>query len=175
VFNGVIAAALLLAVAAPAGAQSLDVPFFKQRKNGCGAASVAMVIHYWKDRGPSPVLNAPSPEQIYQKLYDAGRKGIHLADMKSYLDGLGFQAFALRGAWADVENHLAKGRPIIAGLKKKRDGGMHFAVVTGADASHVWLNDPTRKKSSRMKRSDFLKRWEFADNWMLLAAPASPR
>jgi len=151
---------------------TLDVPFFPQQKNGCGAASVAMVVHYWRSRLAQPPAAAPSAEQVYQRLYDADRRGILLADMKSYLEELGFRAFTLRGQWADVEQHLAKGRPIIVALRKERTTGMHFAVVIGAEGNHVWLNDPTRKKASRVQQAAFQKQWEMADRWMLLAAPA---
>ena len=111
---------------------------------------------------------------MYQRLYDAERKGILLADMKHYLEEIGFRAFTLRGRWADVENHLAKGRPIIVGLKKPRSRQLHFAVLVGAADNQVWLNDPTRKKASSMKLSEFTRQWELADRWMLLATPASP-
>lgn len=166
-----VAVTCVLAGAA-ATRQPLDVPFFPQQKNGCGAASVAMVVHYWRTRLGQPAAAAPSAEQVYQRLYDADRRGILLADMKSYLEELGFRAFTLRGQWADLEQHLAKGRPIIVALKKERTAGMHFAVVVGAEGNHVWLNDPTRKKASRVNQAAFQKQWEMADRWMLLAAPA---
>jgi ABC-type bacteriocin/lantibiotic exporter with double-glycine peptidase domain len=105
-------------------------------------------------------------------LYDAERKGILLAEMKRYLEGLGYHAFTLRGRWTDLETHLAKGRPLIVGLKKSaRSKGLHFAVLTGAESGWVWLNDPTRSRPNRMKRSSFEKQWRAAGEWLLLAAP----
>ena len=71
--------------------------------------------------------------------------------------------FTLRGQWADVEEHLAKGRPIIAGLKARRTKPVHFVVVPGASSGFVWLNDPTRKKPSRLERAKFEKQWALAD------------
>jgi len=32
----------------------LDIPFVKQEKDGCGAASIAMVMQYWQQRGGKP-------------------------------------------------------------------------------------------------------------------------
>ena len=158
-------------LAASATRPALDVPFFTQQKNGCGAASVAMMIGYWAGQPATKPIARPSPERVYQRLYDAERKGILLADMKRYLEEIGFRAFTLRGRWIDLENHLAKGRPIIVGLKKPRARQLHFAVVVGAADNQVWLNDPTRKKSSRMKLTEFTRQWELADSWMLLATP----
>ena len=151
----------------------LDVPFFQQEKNGCGAASVAMVAHYWGNRlesAPSPV----PPKQVYDRLYTAERVGISLADMKQYLEELGYSAFTFRGEWIDLKGQLSKGRPIIVGLKNKRSERLHFAVLVGMESDHVWLNDPTRRQPNRVKQSDFEKQWKQGDRWLLLAAPSKP-
>jgi len=152
-------------VAWTACAQPLQVPFIQQEKNGCGAASVAMVMGYWG--GPRV-----AGTKVYNDLIDARRKGILLDDMKRYLIEHGYHAFTLRGQWPDLEDHLAKGRPIIIGLRPKKSKGIHFAVLVGSEDGSVWLNDPTRTKAHRMKQPDFRKQWELAENWMLLATPA---
>ena len=41
-----------LGMAGVAPEVQLDVPFLRQKKNGCGAASVAMVLHYWERQYP---------------------------------------------------------------------------------------------------------------------------
>lgn len=160
-----LAASLGIAAETPPG-----VPFFRQAKNGCGAASVAMVVHYWAGHGNSRPA-APPPDRIYERLYDAGRGGILLADMRRYLAELGYQAFTFRGEWKDLEQQLARGRPVIVGLRKAPSKDMHFVVVTGAREGRVWLNDPTRKRPHRMQRAEFEKRWEYGDRWLLLATP----
>lgn len=160
---GLLLAAHLIA-AAP-----LEVPFFRQEKNGCGAASVAMVAHYWAARGAAQP--APQPRAVYERLYDAGRHGIALADMRRYLGELGYRAFTFRGAWDDLTEHLAKGRPVIVGLRKTPEKDLHFVVLTGAEEERVWMNDPTRKRPRRVGRNDFEKQWEPAGRWILLATP----
>ena len=147
----------------------LEVPFFQQEKNGCGAASVAMVLHYW-----NPAGSVPSPDDVYRRLYDAQRNGIPLAEMRSYLQSQGFNAFTLRAEWSDLENHLARRRPIVVGLRKKKDGLLHYATLVGTEPGSVWLNDPTRKRPHRMKRTAFEKLWALADRWILVAALAHP-
>ena len=151
--------------------QPLRVPFFSQEKNGCGAASVAMLVHYWA--GVRPMLASPPPEQVYRQLYNAGQNGIALADMRRYLEGLGYRAFTLRGQWSDLEQHIGKGRPVIVALKRRNSGPLHFAVVIGLQADRVWLNDPTRKKANRLKKTDFIRRWESGGNWTLIATPSN--
>lgn len=145
---------------------TLPVPLIRQAKNGCGAASVAMVASYWDPRG------APDHREVYEKLIDAEGKGIELGRMKDYLENIGFRAFTLRGQWADLERQVSRGRPLIVGLR----GGtkrLHFAVLTGLEPEHVWLNDPTKKKAQRVGRSKFEKQWAAADRWILLATPSA--
>ena len=132
-----------------------------------------MVMYYWENQRPGTLTANPSPREVYESLYRPGQKGIQLADMKRYLEARGLRVFTLRGKPADVEEHLAKGRPIIAGLRAGRTKPVHFVVVTGAGAGFVWLNDPTRKAPSRLERAKFEERWALADRWMLLAAPSS--
>jgi len=156
-------AASTLAVVSMAGAP-LDVPFHKQQKNGCGAASVAMVMHYW-------TAKAPNPDEVYHQLYDPNREGILLTRMRAYLEEQEFEAFTLRGGWRDIERHLAKGRPTIVGLRTKANKRIHFAVIVGVDGDRIWLNDPTRRTRRRMKQSEFWRMWDFADRWMLIATP----
>jgi predicted double-glycine peptidase len=148
-----------------AAASSLEVPFFRQEKNGCGAASVAMVAHYW-----SPAT-APAHTEIYDALIDPERKGIPMARMKEYLERIGFRAYAIRGQRADIEQHLAKGRPLIVTLQDRRTRRVHFAVLTGVEGEHVWLHDPTRKEAHRTARNGFEKQWRAAGSWLLLATP----
>jgi len=152
----------------------LDVPFFQQEKNGCGAASVAMVAHYWGARLAKAPAAVPPPKQVYERLYLAERLGISLADMKRYLEELGYNAFTFHGEWNDLTGQLSNGRPIIVGLKNRRSERLHFAVVVGMEGDHVWLNDPTRGKPNRIKQSDFEKQWKSGDRWLLLAAPSRP-
>lgn len=165
---------LALLLAAPASAASvtpLELPFHRQQKNGCGAASVAMVMHYWEAQPSHSLEASPAAKDVYAALYQPELNGIPLAEMKRYLEGNGLRAFTLRGRWTDVEQHLAKGRPLVVGMKSGQNKPIHFVVLTGVDSSTVWLNDPTRKKPYRLARAKFEKRWALADQWMLLAVP----
>jgi predicted double-glycine peptidase len=149
----------------------LEVPLFRQEKNGCGAASVAMVAHYWSKHGAHPAGTIPAPEEVYRQLYDKEKKGILLSDMKRYFEDRGFHAFSLRGQWSDLERNISKGRPIIVGLNRNKAERLHFAVLIGAGNDQVWLNDPTRKRPHVLKRAEFEKQWAAAERWMLIAAP----
>lgn len=149
----------------------LEVPFVRQEKNGCGAASVAMVAHYWARQYPSLELTSAHPAEVYEELYSTDVGGIRLSDMKRYLQDRGFHAFTLRASWADLDNHLSKQRPLIVCLKKGPKAAMHYAVVVGMEGNRVWLNDPSRRNARAIKRSKFEKRWSSADRWLLLTVP----
>ena len=54
----------------------LDVPFFKQEKDGCGAAVIAMVIEYWNQKQPQPrAATLADPIQIQKALYSSEAHG----------------------------------------------------------------------------------------------------
>lgn len=162
---GMLAAAL---TALAAGTVPLQVPLFEQKKDGCGAASVAMVMHYWFQHRAASV---PTPQEIYDRLHNADRGGVLLSDIKSYLDNSGFEAFTFRGQWVDVSKQLEKGRPLIVGLKRKAKADIHFVVVIGNSDDAVWLNDPARKQPVRLTKTEFLQQWALAESWLLLATP----
>ncbi|MBE0660768.1 MAG: C39 family peptidase [Bryobacteraceae bacterium] len=153
-------------------AVTLDVPFVRQEKNGCGSASIAMVMEYWqREQGLPGVIN---PAEIQRALYSQAARGIHASAMERYLREHGFRTFSLKGEWADVSEQLPKGRPLIVALRAGR-GALHYVVVTGIDPEQglVLKHDPAARKLLRQHRADFEREWRAAGNWTLLALPAS--
>jgi len=152
----------------------LDVPFVKQEKNGCGAASISMVMQYW-NRAEDPKLSARAdPRRIQQALFSKETQGISALAMERYFKETGFRVFAFKGEWMDLKNHLSKGRPLIVCLRESRPrDSLHYLVVTGLDdqQNFVFVNDPARRKLLRMDRSSFERSWSAVGNWTLLALP----
>jgi predicted double-glycine peptidase len=179
-------ALLLLAVAAPVRAGQgtterragiwLDVPYVKQTEDGCGSASIAMLLQYWGAHG-TPVAPDRADAVIIQKqLYSRKAHGIFASDMERYFQESGFREFAIRGAWSDLREHLRQGRPIIISMQPgSTKAPLHYVVITGMDWQReaVFVNDPARGKLLRVERPEFEKEWQAAGNWMLLAVPAS--
>src|SRR5690348_16972176 len=87
----------------------LDVPFIKQEKDGCGAASIAMVMQYWLRQQEKPEAGA-DPAEIQRLLHSKEAHGIRASDLEKYFQEHGFRTFAFQGSWDDVKNHLEKGR-----------------------------------------------------------------
>lgn len=149
----------------------IDVPFIRQEKNGCGSASIAMVMRYWQGQ-QGQTVNA-DPDQIQKQLYSIKAHGIYASDLQRFFDQHGFRTFAFHGEWKDLIEHLRKGRPLIVGLKPLRQSELHYVVVAGIDDTQgvVLVNDPARRKLLKMDRASFERQWKVTDNWTLLAVP----
>jgi ABC-type bacteriocin/lantibiotic exporter with double-glycine peptidase domain len=162
----------------------IDVPYVKQEKNGCGAASIAMVMQYWLNKRPGRPADAVAIDaiEIQRELYDPDANGIYASAMEHYFQRHGFRTFSFRGEWSDLHQHLIKGRPLIVALKPSGAGSqLHYVVVSGLETGQgqgqgrgfVLLNDPAQRKLLKQDRSDFEKQWAATDNWTLLALPQS--
>lgn len=152
----------------------IDVPFVRQSEQGCGAASIAMVMQYWSAKG-YPVETVVMDEQrIMKLLYSKSLNGIASNDLQKYFEENGFTVFAFSGTFGELMKHLEKGRPLIAALEAKRRGAqLHYLVIAGIDREQELLlvNDPAERKLIKIERADFEKRWNTTGNWTLLAVP----
>ena len=97
---GLFAALSLYARATDKAGIWLDVPFIKQTAEGCGSASIAMLLQYWSAHGTTVVAGRDDADSIQKQLYSRKGHGIFASDMERYLKASGFQVFALRGDWA---------------------------------------------------------------------------
>jgi len=148
----------------------LDVPFVSQEKNGCGSASIAMVMRYWQRQKGQP--ETADALEIQRALYSPRARGIHASELERYLQDHGFRTFAVNGQWQDLKQHLEKRRPLIVALKVGR-ADLHYTVVTGLDWKQdiVLEHDPARRGLLKQHRADFEREWKAAGNWTLLAVP----
>jgi ABC-type bacteriocin/lantibiotic exporter with double-glycine peptidase domain len=151
----------------------LDVPFVKQDKDACGAASIAMVMQYWLRQQGQPANDSADAIQIERALYSSRAHGIYASHMERYLQQNGFRTFAIRGEWSDLSQHLEKGRPLIVAMKPSGHAALHYVVVSGLDGNSglVLLNDPAQRKLLKQDRSSFEREWSAAGKWTLLAVP----
>jgi predicted double-glycine peptidase len=166
--------AALASLAAAAPAFWLDVPFIRQQKDGCGSASIAMVMQYWIRQGSPVAAGDADPEAIRTALHSQEARGIFASDMVRYFEAKGFRAFTLQPEWAELERHLQKGRPLIVCLGRLGSGALHYVVVAGMDPGRklILVNDPARRKLLAMDRKSFERAWRGMENWTLLAVPA---
>lgn len=167
-------ALFLLVASARAQTSSLwiDVPFVHQPREGCGAASLAMVMDYWAAQ--SGAGTSVDVDSIQRELYSPREHGITTDEMQRYLREHGYQVFALNGAWADLEQQLRKGRPLIVALKPRGQRELHYVVIDGIDPARgmITMNDPAERKLLTRERAGFEQEWSATHNWILLAVPA---
>jgi predicted double-glycine peptidase len=152
----------------------LDVPFIQQEKEGCGAASVAMVMQYWRRQQKQPADASADVDRIQRVVYSRKEHGARAADLERYLREHGFQTFSFAGSWNDLKQHLEKGRPLIVALKPSAlESQLHYVVVVGLDPEEnvVLLNDAAQRKLLKQDRAAFEKEWNAVGNWTLLALP----
>lgn len=164
--------ALCVVAAASDSGLWLDVPYVHQEKDGCGSASLAMVLQYWKGKNFLVTANRMDAAAIQRELYAKKARGIYASEMAKYLRDSGFEVFAFRGEWRDLRAQVAKGRPLIAGMKAK-GAPAHYVVVVGVDPEDaaVLVNDPERGKLIRIERREFESAWQGTESWTLLAVP----
>jgi ABC-type bacteriocin/lantibiotic exporter with double-glycine peptidase domain len=152
----------------------LDVPFIRQEKDGCGAASIAMVMQYWLKQQAKPVEASADAVAIQRELYSSKDHGIRASDLEAYFQQHGYQTFAFAGKWDDLKQHLEKGRPLIVALKPSAlETSLHYVVVVGIDPAQdvVYLNDAAERKLLKQDRASFEKHWKAVKQWTLLALP----
>ena len=154
----------------------LDVPFVQQSKDGCGAASIAMVMQYWIRQSGRQPTKAADAVHIFGQIHSPEAHGIYASAMERYLQQQGYRTFVFRGAWSDLDQHLRKGRPLIVALKPVENSqALHYVVVAGVDTGRnlVMFNDPAGRKLEKLDRRTFEKEWNVTGNWTLLAVPQS--
>jgi ABC-type bacteriocin/lantibiotic exporter with double-glycine peptidase domain len=167
-------AASVLIAESPA-ALWIDVPFVAQPREGCGAASLSMVMRYWAGKLAVTASQDTDVARIQHALYVPREHGIPAAAMGEYLRQHGFKAFAFAGKWSDLEEQISKGRPLIVALRPQGQSELHYVVIDGIDSAHglVTMNDPAERKLLSEERARFENEWSATHNWTLLAVPAA--
>jgi ABC-type bacteriocin/lantibiotic exporter with double-glycine peptidase domain len=168
------AASLKLDLAAETSGAWVDVPFVAQTSDGCGSASISMVIRYWENKSGQTDPPSANAEKIQAALFSPTAGGIPASMMRKYFQEIGYGVYAFQGEWSDLKHHLEKGRPLIVGLRASvAHGPLHYVVIVGIDSerSYVFVNDPAQQKMLRISREGFESEWSATHNWTLLAVP----
>lgn len=175
--RAVVATMLLTAAlcAQTPSAMWIDVPFVPQPQEGCGAASISMVMRYWASQPGSHTAAGNDVAAIQRTLYSPKDHGIPSSAMTQYLQQQGFTAIAFSGTWNDLVEQIGKGRPLIAALRPQGQSQLHYVVIDGVDPAHaiVTMNDPAERKLLTQERAGFEKDWSATHNWLLLAVPSA--
>ena len=154
----------------------IDVPYVAQTPDGCGSASISMVMQYWAGKAGKAAPDTADAGRIQKALFVPSQNGIRASAMRDYFEKSGYRTFAFSGKWADVVHHIEEGRPLIVSLGASAPSrALHYVVVVGVNPERgdVFLNDPAQQKMLRMSRQGFESEWNATHNWTLLAVPQS--
>lgn len=152
----------------------IDVPFVAQTKDGCGSASISMVMRYWEHKQGRMISSDADPAMIQAALFSHAAGGIYASSMQRYFQDSGYRVFPFSARWSDLRHELRLGRPLIVSLKASGPlGPLHYVVVVGIDSGrhYVFINDPARQKMLRISQKGFESEWSPTRNWTLLAVP----
>ena len=169
-------AGAVLALASPPPGIWVDVPFVAQTLDGCGSASISMVMQYWASKSGTAAPGAADAGRIQKALFAASQNGIPASAVQNYFEKSGYRTFAFAGKWEDLVHHIEEGRPLIVSLRASAPSRvLHYVVVVGIDPERgdVFLNDPAQQKMLRISRQGFESEWNPTHNWTLLAVPRS--
>ncbi len=152
-----------------------SVPFYSQFKDitsptwqkvGCGVASLAMVIDYYKPAVPvNTLLKQGVASGAYLKSAGWTYKGLIQLAEKYGLEGNSYDLAALSSntAFEKLKAHLQDG-PVIVSVHYKFDPKStipHLVVIDGIEGDMVFYNDPAAKAGQKqIPTSDFLKAWK---------------
>ena len=162
-------AARLCAAGAPLASRShhiADVPFYQNKDDQCGPASLAGVLNYWGDRS--------DPESLKKEFFVARLKGSLAMDLVQAARNRGFKAEVVSGSMDLLKEEILKGHPAIAllnlGYRFFPKG--HFIIVTGFDDDKQGLLIHSGKPDEFLSYRRFLKHWEKTGRALILIAPA---
>lgn len=154
----------------------IDVPFVAQPRDGCGAASVAMIMQYWATQQHHPITPSDRVSNIQKKVYSPRLHGATPVALEAYLQSHDYLTFAVNGSWGQLGEQLKKGRPLVVALRPSGQRALHYVVIDGIDAERglVMMNDPEVRKLLPESRKQFEREWSATHKWMLLAVPRQP-
>jgi Peptidase_C39 like family len=140
----------------------LDVPYVPQSEALCGGAALAMVLRYWGE----PRVRA----EDFARLIAPGDPGIRGDSLVAEVRRRGWSAFPIQATRADVQDHLARGRPVIA-LVDAGSKVAHYVVLLAWANGGVILHDPAVAPFRAEREEDFGRAWSAAGRWALLVLP----
>jgi len=121
-----------------------------------------MVMRYWGARD----IYADA----FAALVERGANGIRTASLVSALEHRGWTAIAGPGDPTGAQQHLERGRPVIA-LIEDHPGMFHYVVIVGWGRAKVILHDPARAPFRVLDEVAFARAWQQSARWMLVALP----
>jgi ABC-type bacteriocin/lantibiotic exporter with double-glycine peptidase domain len=166
--SGVVAqsSASIVIPTVPFYSQFTDITSPKWQKVGCGIASLAMIIDYYK---PAVSVNTLLTQAVAKGAYNENAGWSYaglIAVSKNYgLDGTAYDMGSsdTKTAFAALKKAVSNG-PVIASVHYKFDPKStipHLVVIDGIKDEVIYYNDPAAKTGEKkISSADFLAAWK---------------
>ncbi len=141
----------------------INVPFFPDKTDQCGPATLAGVLSFWG----KPI----EPPQLRQEMYLAKLHGTLPMDLMLTAKAHGLKTDMVRGSLDTLRTELEAGRPVLAMLNTGFAAVPfdHYVIVTGLDDDRQRLKvHSAGKANTEMTYKKFMRQWEKTDYWTLL-------
>ncbi len=151
--------------ALPSHVELLEVPFYAQRTDECGPASLAMVL------GWSGV--DVGPDALVREVFAPGRRGSLQADIVSAARRHGRLAYPVRDLEA-LMRELAADHPVLVlqNLGLRWVSAWHYAVAVGYDLERATIELHSGRQARRPVGLRLFERtWARGDRWALVVLP----
>ena len=161
-FPVLIFALFVLSPSPPPARVIPDVPFIPQKKERCGPAALAIVLHYYGAR--------VSPDDLAREVYRREISGTLNLDLLLAARRHGFDGQAAAGTPAELKRWIDRGVPVIVllGLHPPQTV-FHYAVVYGYDdATRVFTLHSAKSPGAVLSYDEFAAAWAAASSWMLV-------
>lgn len=138
-----------------------NVPFYAQRENQCGPASLAAVLNFY---GVTVM-----PDEIAAEIFSESARGTLTLDMLIYARKKGLNAVQYSGSIEDIKAKINSREPLIVLV----DYGFlfyqqnHFMVVVGYNDSGIIVNSEGFQ-GQFIRLDKFIPAWQKTNYWTLL-------
>lgn len=142
------------------------VPFYPQKPEFCGPASLAMVLDFWGRH--------LTQEEIAPQVYSPTVHGSLTLDVENYARKQGFWTHSYRGNLKDLKKDLDRGFPVIVFENRGFDSLPinHYSVIIGySDDSGGVVMNSAEDRNYFMPYPLFLRNWKKGGYWTLLILP----
>ena len=151
----------------PSGSRQLQsVPFYPDKTDQCGPATLASVLAFWGTQ--------IEPDSLKAEVYVTKVKGSLPIDLLLTAQSHGFQAETFPGDFERIKAEIEAGHPLIAfvNLGSTIYPRGHYVVITGYDDGKQGLYIHSGLTPNALVSYDqFFKDWEKTGRWILKILP----
>jgi ABC-type bacteriocin/lantibiotic exporter with double-glycine peptidase domain len=145
----------------------LQVPFFPDKTDQCGPATLAGMLNFWGKQ--------TDPKELRGEMYSDQLKGTLPMDLVSTAEKRGLEVTMVAGQIPQIQEELRAGRPVLAMLNRGYTIMPidHYVLVTGYDEDRAGFFMHSGGKANQfISYRKFENQWKKTDHWAMFAKSA---